>query len=172
MCAGSGRGKVLGKSHRIFGVIFEQRIRKQRRPPRSACFAAACVQRMEQRSAGIPRQVSLRSLTAFFLSLRDKETLGASPLKPRPGPEPTAASGGNRQAERRKSQGVPLAARLCEFPGSPDPFLASRGFKPFPRCPRRRYGRRPCQTAPAGCRSWTGARAYPPGSRRCRTPRW
>ena len=25
--------------------------------------------------------------------------------------------GGNRQAERWKSQGVPLAERLCEFPG-------------------------------------------------------
>ena len=33
------------------------------------------------------------------------------------GPKPAAASGGNRQAERRESQGVPLAARLCEFPG-------------------------------------------------------
>ena len=33
------------------------------------------------------------------------------------GSEPAAASGGNRQAEHRKSQGVPLAARLCEFPG-------------------------------------------------------
>ena len=33
------------------------------------------------------------------------------------GLEPAAASGGNKQAERRKSQGVLLAARLCEFPG-------------------------------------------------------
>ena len=33
------------------------------------------------------------------------------------GPESAAASGGNRQTECRKSQGVPLAARLCEFPG-------------------------------------------------------
>ena len=34
-------------------------------------------------------------------------------------------------AEHRKSQGVPHAARLCEFPGSPDPLLASRGFQPL-----------------------------------------
>ena len=32
-------------------------------------------------------------------------------------PEPAAPSGRNRQAERWKSQGVPLAARLCELPG-------------------------------------------------------
>ena len=31
------------------------------------------------------------------------------------GPEPAAASGGSRQAERRESQGA--LARLCEFPG-------------------------------------------------------
>ena len=42
------------------------------------------------------------------------------------GPKPAAASGGNRQAERRKSQGA--LARLCEFPGRgeieipPDPY--------------------------------------------------
>ena len=32
------------------------------------------------------------------------------------GLEPASASGGGRQAERRESQGAPLA-RLCEFPG-------------------------------------------------------
>ena len=32
-------------------------------------------------------------------------------------PEPAAACGGNRQAERWKSQGAMLASRLCEFPG-------------------------------------------------------
>ena len=36
--------------------------------------------------------------------------------------------GGNRQAERRKSQGVPLAARLCEFPGLKS--LAGSGAAP------------------------------------------
>lgn len=48
------------------------------------------------------------------------------------------------------------------------------GFCPLtcPRCPSRRYCRWPCQTAPAGCRSWTGAPAYPPGNRRCQRPRW
>ena len=44
------------------------------------------------------------------------------------GPEPAAASGGNRQAEHRKSQGVPLAARLCEFPGLKS--LAGSGAAP------------------------------------------
>ena len=33
------------------------------------------------------------------------------------GPEPAAPGGRNRQAERRKSQGAPFMARLCEFPG-------------------------------------------------------
>ena len=33
------------------------------------------------------------------------------------GSEPAAASGRNRQAEHRESQGA-LEARLCEFPGS------------------------------------------------------
>ena len=44
------------------------------------------------------------------------------------GSEPAAASGGNRQAEHRKSQGVPLAARLCEFPGLKS--LAGSGAAP------------------------------------------
>ena len=49
-----------------------------------------------------------------------------SPQTPSLGPEPAAPSGRNRQAERRKSQGATLALRLCEFPESPAPFLASR----------------------------------------------
>ena len=44
------------------------------------------------------------------------------------GPEPAAASGGNRQAERRKSQGATLASRLCEFPGLKP--LAGSGVEP------------------------------------------
>ena len=34
------------------------------------------------------------------------------------GSEPAAASGGNRQAERRESQGAARGPRACEFPGS------------------------------------------------------
>ena len=87
-----------------------------------------CASRLQ--AAGLRPELSPASpLRPAFFGLR-MGTLGDFiPQTPSLGPEPAAASGGNRQAERRKSQGVPLAARLCEFPGSPDPFFASRGFK-------------------------------------------
>ena len=177
----SGRGKVLGKSHSIFKGIFEQKRRKRakravptphfrtawsstvsRCSPYDALTqfpiwhekAAAkrmlrgslCVQRMERGSAGSPRQVPLRSLTAFFL---DRFAIGGTlgdfiPQTPSLGTSPQTPSS--------------LRAVLCLFT--------------FLRCPRRRYSRWPCQRARAYCRSSTGAPAYPPGSRRCQTPRW
>ena len=175
----SGRGKVLGKSHSIFKGIFEQKRRKRakravptphfrtawsstvsRCSPYDALTqfpiwhekAAAkcmlrgglCVQRMERGSAGSPRQVPLRSLTAFFL---DRFAIGGT-----------------------LGDFIPQTPSLGTSPQTP--FLASRGFKPFLRCPRRRSSRWPCQRARAGCRSSTGAPAYPPGNRRCQTPRW
>ena len=84
-----------------------------------------CASRLQ--AAGLRPELSPASpLRPAFFGLR-MGTLGDFiPQTPSLGPEPAAASDGNRQAERRKSQGVPLAARLCEFPGSPDPFFASR----------------------------------------------
>jgi len=66
------------------------------------------------------------------------------------GSEPAAASGRNRQAEHRESQGA-LEARLCEFPGSgvndvpvarqsrPDRRASSEEKESFCPCQKRRF---------------------------------